>query len=134
MELLKSIIKIILGIALSIFISLSVTYCLTNDSVKYKTECGIVVSKSADEIVIKHGTQTELYLNIQFEKSGFKSIEVEPTLYFQKKKGDRVCFELVDSKNSHPVFWICGAVLGVLMCIIILILFFTWLFNINWDI
>lgn len=133
MEKLKTIIKFIIALLISTYVSLSVTYCLVSPMNVYKTECGIVKSKSADEIVIKHGTQTELYLNIQFEKSGFKSIEVEPTLYFQKKKGDKICLSLYDRENSHPLFWVSGAVLGVLMSCIILVLFFTWLFDISWE-
>ena len=37
-------------------------------------DCGIVSSKSQDEIAIKYGTKTQLYLNIKFEKSGFRSM------------------------------------------------------------
>ncbi len=57
-----------------------------------KTECGTIVSKSNDEVAIKHGSSTRLYLNIQYQDR-FESQEVNPTTYFKFKKGDTVCFE-----------------------------------------
>ena len=49
------------------------TYCIFHfifheQNPKY-LDCGNVISKSSDEITIKYGINTKLYLNIQFNRS-----------------------------------------------------------------
>lgn len=116
-----------------VLLTMYLTYCtyffITN---AYRTylDCGKVVSKSNDELNIKHGTRTVLYLNIEFEKSGFKSIKSEPTLYFSKKVGDTVCFNLYYNHSNYENFKI---LIGLIFCFIILffgfVLFIGWLLN-----
>lgn len=64
-------------------------------------------------------TQTKLYLNIQFNKSNFKSIEVSPTTYFKYDVNDVVCFVL-DVK--HNPYYELKMIIGMLMCAIIIII------------
>jgi len=59
-----------------------------------KQYCGKVVKKSDEEVTIKHGSRTDLYLIVEFDQIGLRSIEVEPNTYFTHNKGDRVCFGL----------------------------------------
>ena len=65
-----------------------------SDMKSEKTYCGIIAYKSSEEVPIKHGTSTELYLGIDFEEIGRKAIEVDVDTYFSSKKGDTVCFSL----------------------------------------
>lgn len=97
----KKIIRIITLVPLSLYlIYCCYTLIVNKGQTPTYVDCGRVVSKSTDEIVIKHGTQTELYLNVQFNKNGFRSIECEPTTYFSKKVGDNVCFTF--NTNDRP--------------------------------
>jgi hypothetical protein len=114
-------ILIILGVY---FIYNSYLLCNNMKIIEYN-DCGKIISKSADEVIIKYGTKTELYLNIQFEKSGFKSIEVDPTLYFQKSKNDYVCFNLSDRQSQPTLYIIVFGVLGfsLILCMIFYILY-----------
>ena len=64
----KNIIRLIILLPLSIYSLYSIYYFITNDIKPTYIDCGIVKSKSHDDIIIKYGTETELYLNIQFKK------------------------------------------------------------------
>lgn len=91
-------------------------YCLYNFIVAARDpsylDCGEVVSKSADEVAIKRGVNTRLYLNVQFNKSGFRSVSCNPTTYFSKKVGDNVCFELErDFGTWHRLSIVIGLIL-----------------------
>jgi hypothetical protein len=91
-------------------------------------DCGKVVSKSNDEVSIKYGVRTELYLNVQFEKSGFYSVEVGPTTYFLRKKGDRVCFKLPEPVSVwHSINHIIGVIVLIILSIIALVTFIGYL-------
>ena len=79
----------------------------------------MVVSKSNDEISIKHGVKSVLYLNVQFNKSGFKSIECSPTTYFSVKKGENICFNL-DYERDNSINIIIGYMsIGIIVFILI---------------
>jgi hypothetical protein len=69
-------------------------FFIVNPAHPTRPDCGKVISKSQDEVVIKYGTETKLYLNVQFDKEGFKAVNVSPTTYFDTKNGKRVCFDL----------------------------------------
>ena len=58
-----------------IFIGYCIATYVNNDFEPTITErhCGIIISKSNDEVAIKHGSRTQLFLNIQFNKKGFES-------------------------------------------------------------
>ena len=105
----KNIIRLIILLPLSIYLLYSVYYFITNDIKPTYIDCGIVKSKSYDDVVIKYGTKTELYLNVQFEKTGFKSIKCSPTVYFSKNIGDNICLELnKDTTFQHKIISISG--------------------------
>lgn len=93
-------------------------------------DCGELISKSTDETIIKYGTKTELYLNVQFEKQGFKSINVDETTYFKSKKGEYMCF-LFDKEieNIKRINIIIGCIFLIIVSFISLVLFFIWLFD-----
>lgn len=111
----KNIIRILTLLPLSIYLLYCCYHFIANKERPTYLDCGKVVSKSNDEVTIKHGTRTELYLNIQFNKSGFRSIECDPTTYFSKKVGDSVCFDL-DQKTS---FWYkTNNVIGIMVLVI----------------
>ena len=95
-------------------------------------DCGVVMSKSSDEIAIKNGSRTDLYLNIQFEKSGFKSINTVPTTYFGTKVGQKVCFDLNANETAFD-FWtkVTGLTVLFLLSVIGFVLFIVFL--VSWE-
>lgn len=98
---LKNLIRLIVLIPLSIYLLYCCYHFFTYPETQTYLDCGKVISKSNDEVTIKYGSKTELYLNVQFNKSGFQSVKCEPTTYFSKKVGDNVCFNL----NKPVYFW-----------------------------
>jgi hypothetical protein len=127
---LKNILRIILGSVTAIFLTYCTVIFFINPETARFTDCGKIISKSSDEVAIKHGTQTELYLNIQFEKSGFKAINVAPTDYFHYKKGENICFDLAEEDQIFGrLTWIIGAINLVLGGFIILFAFLNYLFT-----
>lgn len=108
-------------------VAISIDYLITE---KTYMDCGLIVSRSTDEIVIKHGTRTDLYLNVQFDKSGFRSIKVNPTTYFKYKKGERICFDLKKEISIKQMILITIGEMVIVLCLIVVIfLFFNWLFT-----
>jgi len=95
-------------------------------------DCGVVKSKSNDEVVIKYGTSTELYLNVQFEKAGFKSVKVSETTYFGNKVGEKVCFDL---DIEVPLWVVIHQIIGVLIlfCLSVVGFVLICVFLFNWD-
>lgn len=88
----------LIKVFLTVYFGYAAIFVVTKPMNPTYWECGTVVSKSGDEIIIKHGLKTELYLNVEFFKSGFKSILVKPETYFKHKKGEMVCFDLPKEK------------------------------------
>lgn len=116
---------IVLTVAICAFCAI---YFIDNVERREVRDCGIVESKSSDEVSIKSGSQTQLYLNVRFKNAGFKSILCTPTTYFAKKKGDSVCFMLADPKhNPNNVIMfiglivIVGAVIAGMFFILVLV-------------
>ena len=95
----KTILYVIIALA-AIYFSYCAYFFIANPVHPRYVDCGKVVSKSADEVSIKYGTETKLYLNIQFEETGFKSVECDPTTYFEFKKDEIVCFNLHQETNA----------------------------------
>lgn len=124
----KRIIRILTATLILAFCVYCLGFFILNPLNPEYLDCGKVISKSSDEIAIKHGSRTELYLNVQFNKTGFKSVECTPTTYFGTKVGESVCFNL--SEEVSPWFkfkmLIAMGTIGVL-CIIFLIWFITYL-------
>lgn len=96
-------------------------------------DCGTIVSKSSDEVVIKYGVRTDLYLNIEFEKSGFKSINCEPTTYFSKKVGEKEWFNLFkETSNWYNINMLVGLVTLTVVGIVLIILLLMYLLPDSW--
>lgn len=97
-------------------------------------ETGTLISKSNDEVKIKHGHQTELYLNMMFDKSGFQSMHVNETTYFKFQKGDRVSFYL---DNEESGLFIMEKTYGIAFTVIAGLILFSvgcmWLLGIKID-
>lgn len=111
---------IVLAAAICAFCAI---YFIDNAEPRQVRDCGIVESKSSDEVAIKNGSETQLYLNVRFKNAGFKSILCTPTTYFSKKKGDTVCFMLADpTHNPNKLIMLIGLI--VLACAVIAGLFF----------
>lgn len=100
-----------------------------------KSVAGVVVKHINKEVAIKHGTETEFHLLIDFGKYGKKDLHVTTECYFDCIDGktyywDKNIYELSDT--LHPGWQLVGfSGIGVLCCIGIyfLILFAGWLFN-----
>ena len=134
MKIIKNIVRIITLVPLSLYLIYCVYFFIFNFNTKTYIDCGNVVSKSSDEVAIKHGTRTELYLNVQFENSGFKSVECGPTTYFSKKKGDNVCFEFNEEISNWQLFNIMiGYFVIVAICIVLLYYFVLYLLPESWK-
>lgn len=110
------------------FLMYCVYHFITNGFRPTYLDCGKIISKSNDVVPIKHGSRTVLYLNVQFNKSGFYSVECDPSTYFSKQIGDNVCFNL-DQKISN--WFIIRNILGfgflIIVCVLILGYFIVYL-------
>lgn len=130
----KKILQIITLTLLTIYLSFCVFYFIKNDLQPTYLDCGKIVSKSTDEITIKYGVKTELYLNVQFNNSGFRSVECEPTTYFLKKKGDNVCFYLSKKVNNlHIINYFTGMITMFLIYCFLLVAFIYYMAPDSWK-
>lgn len=119
MEIKISIILILSSIVIYFLFSIF-HFLATPTNPKYK-DCGPIVSKSNDEVTIRYGSRTKLYLNINFNKTGFRSIEVSPTTYFGNNVGQNVCFDLKENKSD---FYKTNNMLGCILFVLIIIVIF----------
>lgn len=87
-EQLRKVLRYVIFIPLVGFLLYSAYYSLSVSATH--NDCGVIKSKSADDLIIRHGHRTELYLNIEFDKKGFYAKEVEPTTYYKYNVGDRI--------------------------------------------
>jgi hypothetical protein len=82
-------------------------------------DCGIVKEK----LVIPGGYKAsgKTVMGIQFEKTGFKAIDVDETTYLKHRAGDRVCFNLLAEDTTLEALWIlfklasCLTLLGYIL-------------------
>lgn len=126
----KNIVRLLILVPLSIYLIFCTYFFFTHSFNPTYEDCGKVISKSSDEISIKHGTRTELYLNIQFNKTGFKSVECEPTTYFSKNIGDNVCFDLnKDFNRWYSIKMFTGYITLIILGTIGLIILILYLFS-----
>lgn len=122
----KNIVRFVTLAPLSIYLLYCISFFILNPMRPKYNDCGVIISKSNDEITIKHGVKTELYLNIHFNRSGFKSIEVSPTTYFKYYRGDTVCFDI---NQEHNGWYDLKMMIGVVMCVIIIVILIALLGN-----
>ena len=119
MKIIKNSIKFVIAVILLYGLIFNISYYSHSTT---HLECGKIVSHSTDEIIIKHGTRTELYLNVIFDTGISKSINVEPTTYFFHKNGERICFNVDnDTTIFTNILLGIGFVTGVLILINILV-------------
>lgn len=130
----KNIVRVVILTPVLTYLFYCVYHLLSNEYNPTFLDCGIVISRSTDEIAIKHGSKTELYLNVQFKKSGFKSINCEPTTYFKYKKGDNVCFNIdKDMGKWYNINNSVGLIVLVILTImLVLFLLFYYLLPDSW--
>lgn len=98
------------------FFAYSVYYSYTHKIKDTYLDCGVIRSKSGEEIAIKHGVKTILLLNIDFNKTGFKSIEVDYTTYFKYLKGQNICFNLEKKQTIiHTIFFVVSYIVHIVV-------------------
>ncbi len=112
-EKIRNSLLVIVLLAIVTTLSYSVYHNFTIDQHIHIHDCGIIKSKSTDEVIIKYGTNTELYLNIQFEKVGFRAQQTDPTTYFKYKVGDKVCFDWEQRNPEYDNLW---GIIGDMTC------------------
>lgn len=91
------------------FLLYSVVFVTCNPITPKYQDCGAVTMKSNDEVAMKYGTRTELYLLVSFDKSGSRAMNVSPTTYFNTRVGDRLCFMLPEPTS---VFYFIKLLVG----------------------
>jgi len=124
----KKIVRTLTLIVISTYLLYCCYHVITNEANPRYRDCGEVISKGNDEVAIKHGTKTLLYLNINFEKSGFRSIKCDPTTYFSHEKGDFVCFKLLEDVSIyHELNYVVGIFVLVILGCILIFYFATYL-------
>lgn len=113
-------------------ISIISVYCIwyyfTQEGFPTYLDCGKVIKKSQEEVSIRRGVRTELYLIVEFEKSGLKAQYVNPTTYFKFNKGDTVCFNIQEEvSDSHKAKMFFGFILFMVFCFVLVIFFVAYL-------
>lgn len=71
-------------------------------------DCGIILKKSTEEVNIKNGSKTELYLLCEFEKNGVIAKRADITTYLKYNKGDNICFSFYNKIDDNINFNICS--------------------------
>lgn len=124
----KNVMRLISGLVFAGLLIHSTVYFFNHELTLTYVDRGVVLSKSTDEIIVKRGHNTILYLNVQFEKSGFRSLECDPTTYFSKKDGDTVYFKLEkDISLWHEFSWIVGLLSVFLIPVCCIAIYLQWL-------
>ena len=125
----RKILKYSLLLIISIYYLYSAYYVYTHPYFTYTKECGKIISKSNDEVSIKHGSRTDLYLNVQFDNR-FESVLVDPTTYFGNHKGEEICFNFTD-KMTFKNFWnyLLFIVISVILILVGIAQFIVYIFG-----
>lgn len=130
----KEITRITILVPLAIYLIYCSFHFITTEWNPVFLDCGEIVSKYSDEVDMKNGVRTILYLNVDLKKSGFKSIKCEPTAYFSKEIGDNVCFHLQQKKTIHyQLSNMIGCVVIIISGFILLIILIRYLVPDSWD-
>ena len=126
---LKNIVRLIVVTPLTVYLLYCSYYCLTVEQVPKYLDCGKVLSKSIEQVPAKYQLIEDLYLIVQFEKSGIRSVECNRTTFYLKEKGDSVCFNLNKEVSKNHLFnWGVGlifnflivfSVLGIIIAVIL---------------
>lgn len=130
MEDIKQVLKGLLYLIIGITFIITIVYNLNHKFRLYEKDCGTLYMKSYEDIVIKHGTRTELYLIVETKNQGLRSKEVGITEYMTTEIGDLVCMDIyVNQGDYHEVYMIIGAFFMVAIVIVALGSFLYWLFD-----
>ena len=127
---LRNMIRIIVLVPLAIFFMYCIYFTLSGERGKTYKDCGTIVSK--EQLIGASGKHltTNVYLNIQFEKSGFKSIPTSVTDYFQRKEGERVCYDIdYERELKDEIFFLIGLILITVIIVLLLFLLIFYLFD-----
>lgn len=94
-----------------------------------KQYCGTVIKKFNEEVHIKHGSRTDLYLIVQFK--GFqKAVNVDILTYGNSTINKNICFQLEEKVSN---WFRLGQGIGFLVLLVIgstvIILFVSFIFN-----
>lgn len=117
--------KWLIAIPLCIYLIYCMCFCLIHEARPTYLDSGKIISKSADEVHIKHRSRTNLYLNVQFDRTGFISVLVDPSTYFYHKVGDTIQFNL---NRETSVMYSLNHIIGIMsICLILFILFIALL-------
>lgn len=67
-------------------------------------DCGKIKNK----LVVPGGYKSsgKTFMGVQFQKTGFKSVQVDETTYLKYEPGDSVCFNLTKDQTSKDKMWI----------------------------
>lgn len=90
----KKILRWVVPIAIVVFILTEtvIGYDHWKTDSQEATYYGTVESVGTKEHAVKHGTSTDLYLLVNFDKLGKKAVDVSPTTFYSTKEGERVGF------------------------------------------
>lgn len=127
------VVKTLLVFTVFVYSLFAIKSFVTKDLWIHYKECGTVVGSSSEDVPIKHGTQTELYLLMQYEHDGFQAQEVGATTYFQYKDkiGTKLCFSLTKRNPELDTFrkelhHMMGGLFIVVYFLIFLYIFIGW--------
>ena len=124
----KTIVRVVTAAIFLLFTAHCAWHIATTEREIKVFACGVVVSKSNDEVSIKYGVKTELYLNINFNNLGFLSKKVPPTTYFKYNKGDRICLSWSYANPNYNYLYL--TFLAVVASCILAVLLMTLIYYI----
>lgn len=113
---LKKIVRLLILCSLTLYLVYCFCHFLLTETRPTYFDCGNVVSKSSNEVVIKNRSIINFYLIIQFEKSGYRSIQCNPTTYFSKNIGEKACFYLYKEMGS---FYNLNNLIGMFIAVLL---------------
>lgn len=60
----------------------------------YETRCGTVLDISTQLVAVKHGTNTDYYISVDFDEGEDGAHKVTAETFYSTKPGDRICLEV----------------------------------------
>ena len=108
--------------------AISWVYIGTTDAFPTQTECGTVLGRPSFEHVHKRSTSVSFYLLVQFDKTGFKTVDCDRDTYHKFDRGNRICFDLPKEPSvTHKILVVWGYVSAILIPVILVAGLFAWL-------
>lgn len=98
--------KILISLAVGLIIC-CLTYMWFNPFRPKYTDCGTIQHKATKDEMNKYRLEVQPYLMVQFDKSGYKAVDVTREIYHKYKEGDRICFDLPEQRSFlNELIWI----------------------------